>query len=113
MSLSKRKSRIIVVGENQYRWSPAQDSGFIVLVVQDSSGNGKRLEVIISDDQHIIIENGSYSIEIGSTRSLIVQPKLVAQIITDALALGWNPKENGKPVELSFNDGALEIRRGL
>jgi hypothetical protein len=65
MTLSKHKSRKIVVDEKEYRWSPSQDSGYMVLVVQRISGEGHKLEVVISDDKNIIVENGGYSIEIG------------------------------------------------
>jgi hypothetical protein len=37
----------------------------MVLVVQRISGEGHKLEVVISDDKNIIVENGGYSIEIG------------------------------------------------
>ena len=113
MTLSKRKSRTIVVDENEYRWSPSQDSGYMVLVVQSISGEGRKLEVIISDDKNIIIENGSYTIENGDTNKLLITPKLVQRIIRDALRIGWNPTEMDPPVELSLNKGSLEIRRGL
>ena len=115
MALSNRKSRKIVVDEKEYRWSPSQDSGYMILVVQHSSGNGKKLEVIISEDRNIVIENGSYSIEVGFSDKLIITPKLVQSVIRDALAMGWKAKGNGSPVELSLNEveGKLEVRRGL
>jgi hypothetical protein len=113
MSLSRRNSRKIVVDDREYRWSPSRDSGFMVLVVQHSSGNGKKLEVVISDDQHVIIENGSYSIEYDAVDQLLITPKLVETMIREALKAGWNPEETGPPVELSFLAGHLETRRGL
>lgn len=113
MSLSKRKSRKINVGGQIYRWSPSQDSGYMILVVQDFSGKGKKLEIVISDDKNLVIENGNYSIEVGSSDKLIITPKLVEKLIRDSIEIGWNPKDLGPPVELSFNDGSLDIRRGL
>jgi hypothetical protein len=85
----------------------------MVLVVQRMSGEGRKLEVIISDDKNITIENGSYTIENGDTNKFIITPKLVQKVIRDALQIGWNPTEMGPPVELSLINGALEIRRGL
>lgn len=113
MTLSNRNSRKIVVNDEEYRWSPSQDSGFMVLIVQHVSGNGKKLEVVISDDKNIIVENGSYSIQVGCTNKLLITPKLVQTIISDALTMGWCPDKLGPPVELSLCDGRLEIRRGL
>jgi hypothetical protein len=113
MTISKRNSRTVIVDGEEYRWSPSQDSGYMILVVQNSSGQGKKLEVVISDDKNIVIENGSYTIENGDSNKLMITPKLVQQVIREAIVLGWNPTELGPPVELSLNDGALEIRRGV
>ena len=113
MGISKRKSRKITVEGHDYRWSPSQDSGYMVLVVQDYSGEGKKLEIIVSDDKNIVIENGSYSIEHGDSNKLIITPKLVAALIRDAIKLGWDPGLSGPPAELSLIEGKLEIRRGL
>jgi len=113
MTLSKRKSRKIVVNDEEYRWSPSQDSGFMVLVVQIESGKGKKLEIVISDDKNVVVENGNYSIENGDVDKLLITPSLVQKLITDALSMGWNPKELGSPVELSLIGNVLEVRRGL
>ena len=84
----------------------------MVLVVQDNSGRGKKLEVIVANDRNIVIENGSFSIEVGGAE-LIITPKLVEKMICDSIKLGWNPRELGPPVQLSLNKNKLEIRRGL
>ncbi len=112
MSLSKKKSRKIVVDGEEYRWSPSQDSGYMVLVAQGSNGKGKKLEVIISDDKNIVVEDG-YTIEVGSSDKLMITPSLVEKVIADALVKGWNPSTKGPPVELSLINGQLEVRRGL
>ncbi|WP_417397193.1 hypothetical protein [Gimesia chilikensis] len=113
MTLSRRNSRKIVVDDREYRWSPSRDSGFMVLVVQHSSGKGKKLEVVISDDQNIIVENGSYSIEYDTVGKLLITPKLVETLIREALKAGWNPEETGPPVQTTFLERHLETRRGL
>ena len=81
MSLSNRKSRKIVVNNEEYRWSPSQDSGYMILVVQNVSGKGKKLEVVISDDKNIVVENGNYSIENGGSNKLLITPSLVQKVI--------------------------------
>lgn len=113
MALSRKKSRKIIIDETEFRWSPSQDSGFMVLVVQLSAGVGRRLEVVISDDKNVIVENGGYSIEVGDTDKLIITPVLVEQIIRDAKSIGWIPESVGPPVELSLIDNKIKIRRGL
>lgn len=85
----------------------------MVLVVQHSSGNGKKLEIVISDDQNVIVENGSYSIEYGAVDQLLITPKLVETLIRETIKAGWKPEETGPPVQLSFLEGHLETRRGL
>ncbi|QDT86048.1 hypothetical protein [Gimesia chilikensis] len=85
----------------------------MVLVVQHSSGKGKKLEVVISDDQNIIVENGSYSIGYDTVGQLLITPKLVETLIREALKAGWTPEETGLPLQLSFLEGHLETRPGL
>ena len=85
----------------------------MVLVVQHSSGKGKKLEVVISDDQNIIVENGSYSIGYDTVGQLLITPKLVETLIREALKAGWTPEETGLPLQLTFLEGHLETRPGL
>lgn len=110
MSLSKRKSRKIVVDDLEYRWSPSQDSGYMVLTVQHVSGRGMKIETFISDGKNIVIENGSYSIEVGSVDKLIITPGLVRKVIQDARLMGWNPLENGKPLMLRLNENEMKLQ---
>ena len=83
MAISRRKSRKIVVDHQEFRWSPSQDLGFVVLLVQLSYGSEKKLEVVISDDKNVVIDNGSYLIELGSTGCLIVTSSLVETVVPD------------------------------
>ncbi len=112
MALSKRNSRIISVDGTDYRWAPSQDSGYYTLVVQSHDGRGRRLEVIVSRDDHVLVEKG-YSVEYGDTEDVILTPSLVADLIRKGLRLGWRPNDLGPPVELSAIEGELTIRRGL
>ena len=110
MSFSKRDSRKIVVDGDEFRWSPSQDSGYMVLVVQHSSGQGQRIEAIISDDNNLIVESGSYAIEVGTVGKLMITPSLVSQVIKDARQLGWNPLENAKPLMLFLDEESMTLR---
>ena len=85
----------------------------MILTVQHESGTGAKLEVIISDDKNIVIEKGSYTIEIGESNRLMITPSLVEQIIRDAIELGWSPRKKGIPAQLSIIENKLEIRNGL
>ena len=107
------KVRTIIVDDASYRWSPSQDSGYMVLVVQHHSGKGKERGGVISGNESIVVENGSYSIEVGAINTLVITPALVERLIRDSLVLGWNPRAAGPPLALSLNAGRLEIRKGL
>lgn len=112
MALRAKQSRKIRVDGEEYRWAPTQDSGYYVLAVQGISGSGKRLEIVVSRDENLIIENG-YSIEFGDRREPLLVPSLVEALIRDARKLGWKPKEQEAPVELSVVNGTLTNRWGL
>ncbi len=60
-----------------------------------------------------MIDNGSYTIEVGTTNKLMITPKLVQTVIEDAITMGWQQAELGPPVQLSLKNGTLEVRRGL
>ncbi|MFK7906081.1 MAG: hypothetical protein AB8B69_13190 [Chitinophagales bacterium] len=100
MAFSKRKSRKIVVDDITYRWSPSNHNGTMVLAVQHVSGKGRKLEVSVSTDKEVIIENGNFTIEIGNNEEPMITPKLVAVTIRRALKIGWNPLVRGKVLRL-------------
>jgi len=110
MGLSKRKSRKINVDGHDYLWSPSKDSGYVILLVQDSSGKGAKLEIVISNDKNIIIENGSYSIEVGDANKTIITPKLVEKMIKDSINMGWKPLVRASSIKFFYDKGNLVIR---
>lgn len=109
VAISKKNSRKINVDNNEFRWSPSQDSGYMVLTIQHGSGQGRKIEVIVSDDKNVIIENGNYTIEVGSMGKLMITPSLVRKIIQDARHLGWIPLDNGKPLQLRLDNERMEL----
>ena len=82
----------------------------MVLVVQHDTSQGQRIEAIISDDSNVIVENGSYTIEVGTVGKLMITPSLVRQVIKDARHLGWNPLESAKPLMLFLNEDSMTLR---
>ena len=83
----------------------------MVLTVQHASGTGRKIEVIISDDRNVEIENGSYTIEVGSSNKLMITPKLVRKVIEDARHLGWLPAQNGKPMEFRLDEDSMLLEQ--
>lgn len=82
----------------------------MVLVVQHITGQGQRIEAVISDDKNVIVENGSYTIEVGTVGKQMITPRLVRQVIKDARHLGWSPLESAKPLILFFDEASMTLR---
>ncbi len=86
MGLAKKGSRIIAIGDEQYRWVLSPDSGCMWIVVERASGQGQRMEARVTyDDQ----PNGEQAAR--------VTPAVVRRAIALALADGWAPASSGSP----------------
>jgi hypothetical protein len=108
--LSKKRSRSIVVGCEEYRWSVAEDGVYGTLAIQHAEAHGQRLEVIVQLIDEGRAESGADA-QPGLIRS--VTPVLVERIIRDGLTIGWLPKRKTPPLEATLNAvGKLEVRRG-
>ena len=83
----------------------------MVLVIQSATGHGQRIEAIISDDNNVIVENGNFTIECGSSDKLMITPGLVRKVIQDAHELGWAPEENTKPLKLYLDQESMKLLR--
>ncbi|HVE39428.1 MAG TPA: hypothetical protein VNM14_06030 [Planctomycetota bacterium] len=80
MGLPRKGSSRINVNGVDYRWAVSPDSGYMVVVVQQDSGKGSRLE---------------YTIE---NYELTITPAAVRAIILKALQDGWDPTSKAKVV---------------
>ncbi len=110
--LSKKRSRPIVVDQQEYQWSIADDGLYVTLAIQLPETNGQRLEAIVETDV------GRYWLERPMNTQPLnlrpVTPSLVAKIIKNGLALGWTPGRKAPPLEVSLNArDELEVRNGL
>ncbi len=83
MAMSKKSSRSISVDGHSYRWAVSEDSGYSVLVVQDGSGKGSKLEV------QVPWAASDIGADIGP---VAVTPAKVVSAIQQALRLGWDPQ---------------------
>lgn len=93
MSLNKKKSRLISIDNEQFRWVISPDSGFIVFVAEKETIKGRKIEVYISSNDKII------------------KPKDSESIIRQALDLGWNFIEKGKPIVFDLIEEKLVSRK--
>jgi hypothetical protein len=104
MTLSKKGLRNITVNREIYSWKISPNRGYIVLVVEQSSKKGRRLEVKIKTDIN------DYWVEFPNVDELdlkIITPKDISIIINEALVHGWNPSEKGKPMSFIFEENIL------
>lgn len=80
MALARRGTRVIVVDGERLRWVVApDDEPGLAIVVERAEGQGQRMVTWV--------EHGT-----------IITPRLVAQIIRDALEYGWTPRELGRQI---------------
>lgn len=85
MALSKKSSRILETETAQYRWAVSEDSGYSILVVQDSEGTGQKLEVQIRWPDPSVAADTHQQIP-------PITPGMVADIVKTALTDGWVPR---------------------
>lgn len=105
MTLSKKGSRKMVVGDEEYRWTiSATAKGRIVLIVEHGQEKGQKIEV------HIQSDINKFWVEFPHVDGLnlkVVKPKEVATIIAEAIAQGWKPREKGSPLVFEWDNDEL------
>ncbi|MBD0380977.1 hypothetical protein [Paenibacillus sedimenti] len=93
MTISKKGSRKIVVGQEAYRWVITPSAkGILTLTLQHDEFKGQLIRVKVESDIN------EYWVEFPNVESLnnkVVTPAEVASIITEAIRLGWKPLEKG------------------
>ncbi|CAM4210654.1 hypothetical protein FHS16_000348 [Paenibacillus endophyticus] len=99
MTMPKKGTRKITVGNTTYRWHiSATSKGRIVLIAEHNEEKGQKLEVYIASDIN------DYWVEFPHVEQLnlkLVKPSEVAIILTEAMGKGWRPEEKRPP--LLFN----------
>jgi hypothetical protein len=98
MALAKKKSRLIHVDGDDYRWAVSPDDGFMVLVVERAQGPGSRLLVYTGYDELLLPKPGGA----GFLRSsqIEITPGFVRRWVDYALAHGWTPAIPGREFRL-------------
>lgn len=95
MSLSKKKSRPIQIGDQKFRWVFFENSGWNDLTIQSAAGSGPKLIVQLpwGDEQN--------------PNDPPVTPLMVSTIIEAALKRGWEPQGRSKTLRLRWSENAL------
>jgi hypothetical protein len=95
MALNKKKSRLITIEPNQYRWVVSPNSGFNVFVAEKENIKGRKIEVYF--DMYINKFKSRF-VPMAKEELKIIKPKDAESIIRQAIIKGWNPDERGRPV---------------
>ena len=105
MTISKKGSRKITVGQELYRGVITPSArGIVTLTVQHDDVKGQLLRVDIESDIN------EFWVEFPNVESLnnnIVMPAEIALIISEAISKGWNPKEKGALLSFKLSDNKL------
>lgn len=104
MSLSKKNSRTIRVGDTDFRWTISPKSNQIIFVAESNNTKGRKIEVKIDSDID------KYWIEFPNVKDLnlkVIKPKDAENIITQALRTGWDPSDKGTPLKFEFKNETL------
>ena len=100
MTLPKKGSRIISIGDFQYRWMASGNDGWIDLYVELDGGQGQGLAAKF-DYHH---EKYHFEKSIRLKQQFSLTPDIVKQTIELGKKLGWQPDEKGKALNLGHLD---------
>ncbi|MNC23483.1 hypothetical protein D3C81_146860 [compost metagenome] len=105
MTISKKGSRKVIVGQESYRWVITPSArGILSLTVQHDEFKGQLLRVSIDSDIN------DYWVDFPAVESLnckIVLPADIAIIISEAVKQGWKPKEKGSLLSFKLSANKL------
>ncbi|QGQ96430.1 hypothetical protein EHS13_16830 [Paenibacillus psychroresistens] len=107
MTINKKSSRKIVISDEHFVWTVSPGSGYIIMIAELESYNGRRLEVYIESDID------SLWVNFPNTEHLnlkILRPKDLEFFIKQSLEQDWNPKEKGAPLVFKFDGKQLTKR---
>jgi len=110
MALNKKKSRVITIDNEKFRWTISLGSGYLIFVAEKEAMKGRKIEVYIASDIN------EYWVDFPNVTDLnlkIVTPKDAASIIQQVLKLGWNPEEKGSLIVFDWVNDQLEKRGKL
>jgi len=107
MTISKRNSRRIIINDEYFRWAISPGSGYLVLVVEHETIKGQKIEVYINSDINNLWVNFPL---IENMNLRLVKPSAVRKMIIEAIYMGWNYKEPGKPIKYDLKDESFTKR---
>lgn len=96
MTLPQKKTRIIEVDGQEYRWLISKRRATIELSIEAAEHSGQLMQV--SFEPHNSYKRDTEHQWQRVKQGVSITPKLVRQIIQHGLANGWQPDEPGKPL---------------
>lgn len=108
MAFPKKKSRTILIDNIKYQWLVGPNDGYNIFVAQKAGVHGRIIEVYFDTTIN------SYWVEfpnIDHSSLKIITPRDSETIIRQALQLGWNPEEKGKPLVFDWHDNKVVKRK--
>ena len=111
MALPKKKSRLIDVNNEKYRYVIStgkynENWEFdLNITVQLATGEGSKLKVkgLVTRDYWLDFPNDVTSKEDYP----VLTPKSISKLITNGLTLGWNPELNGRPYIINLDNNQI------
>ncbi|RNB89616.1 hypothetical protein EDM56_10545 [Brevibacillus fluminis] len=108
MTLSKKGTRKIVLGQESYRWTIfLATKGHLVFTSEHTNYKGQIIRVFIESDVN------EYWVDFPHVEKLnvrIIKPADVSEIISQAISLGWDPKRKGQPLTFNLIGTHLKLR---
>lgn len=100
MTLPKKKSRTITVGEADYRWLVTVHDGLLNLTVESADANGQILIAYFDAyDLYVRDEKGEWRFK---SQKMAIRPAHVRRIIEKSIEQGWQPSVRGlKPFKIT------------
>ncbi|UKS28529.1 hypothetical protein LOZ80_06240 [Paenibacillus sp. HWE-109] len=106
MTISKKGTRKITVGQESYTWIITPSAkGILTLTVQQNEVRGQILRVNIESDINVFWVEFPH---IETLNNKVVMPAEVALIIPEAINMGWNPKGKGALLSFKLSGRKLE-----
>ncbi len=109
MALPKKRSRLITVENQSYRWMVSGNDGWIDLYLELDDEKGKQLMAKFDYHHKEIKMNNGVSLK----QQFAVTPDIVRQTIIYEKKNGWKPSEKGKPLDLHHIDDKIKTKKNL
>jgi hypothetical protein len=107
MTLPKKGSRIIRVGDFNYRWMVSGNDGWIDLFIESETTNGQLLKAKFNYNQSEVKKTDG----VGLKQQFVVTPDIVKQIIELGKKEGWLPNKTAKPFDLHPIDDKINWQK--